>query len=51
MVVKLKLLGLDTKLNKDKCYWRIRFLTSSLPKLRELISDKIIPSMEYKIEL
>jgi len=45
------LLGLDTKLNKDKCYWRIRFLTSSLPKLRELIGDKIIPSMKYKIEL
>jgi len=51
IVAKLKLLGLDTKLNKDKCYWRIRFLTSSLPKLRELISDKIIPSMKYKIEL
>ena len=51
MVAKLKLLGLDTKLNKDKCYWRIRFLTSSLPKLRKLISNKIIPSMKYKIEL
>ena len=51
MVAKLKLLGLDTKLNRDKCYWRIRFLASSLPKLQELISNKIIPSMKYKIEL
>ena len=48
--VKLKLLGLEVKLNKDKIYWRLRFSTSSLPKLRELISDKIIPSMKYKID-
>jgi hypothetical protein len=51
LISRLKLLGLDTKLNRDKCYWRIRFLTSSLPKLRELISDKIIHSMKYKIDL
>lgn len=51
LAAQLKFLGLDTKLNKDKCYWRLRFLTSSLPKLRELINDKIIPSMKYKIEL
>jgi len=50
IIAKLKLLGLDARLNKDKCYWRIRFLSSSLPKLKELIDDKIIPSMKYKIK-
>jgi len=49
LIEKLKLLGLETTLNKDKCYWRIRFKSSSIPKLKQLISDKIIPSMRYKL--
>ena len=47
----LKTLGLKANLNKDKEYKRVRFLKSSLPKLKDLISKYVIPSMEYKIEL
>jgi len=43
--------GLNARLNKDKSYYRIRFLKSSLPKLKRLISKHIIPTMKYKIEL
>ena len=50
LVTKLKMLGLESRLNKDKKYWRIRFLKSSIPKLNELISDKILSSMRYKID-
>lgn len=42
---------LSARLNKDKFYFRIRFLKSSLPKLKNLIKRYIIPSMRYKIEL
>ncbi|MFH1720253.1 MAG: LAGLIDADG endonuclease [Patescibacteria group bacterium] len=44
-------LGLEARINKDKNYSRMRFLKSSLPRLQELISDYIVPSMKYKIEL
>ena len=40
---------LKTKLNKDKIYWRIRFLQSSVPKLMNLIDKYIIPTMRYKL--
>lgn len=46
---KLNKLGIEARLNKDKSYWRIRILSKSLPRLRKLIKDKIIPSMRYKI--
>ena len=42
---------LSARLNKDKFYFRVRFLKSSLPKLKNLIKRYIIPSMRYKIEL
>jgi len=51
LIMALDKLDLKTKLNKDKIYYRLRFLKSSLPKLKELLKDKIIPSMQYKIEL
>jgi hypothetical protein len=51
LIMALERLGLKTAMNKDKIYYRLRFLKSSLPKLRELLKDKIIPSMKYKIEL
>jgi hypothetical protein len=51
IIEKLKEIGLEARLNRDKSYWRIRFLSSSVARLRELIADKIIPSMKYKIEL
>ena len=44
-------LGLAASLNKDKSYYRIRFIKSSLPKLKDLIGKFIIPEMRYKIEL
>ena len=49
LLSKLKDLGLEANLNRDKCYWRIRFLSKSIPRLRELIQDKVIASMRYKI--
>jgi hypothetical protein len=51
MITALSGLGLQACLNKDKTYYRIRFIKSSLPKLEQLIKRHIIPSMRYKIEL
>lgn len=45
----LKNFGLRATLNKDKCYWRIRFLKESIKKLNQSISPHIIPSMRYKL--
>lgn len=50
LLMKLKGIGIDAKLNKDKIYQRIRFLSKSIPRMKELIEDKIIPTMKYKIE-
>lgn len=50
LMYKLRSLGLEVRLNKDKSYWRLRFLKSSIPRLKELISDLIIPSMRYKLD-
>jgi len=44
-------MGLEGTLNKDKEYYRIRFTTSSIPKLFGIIEKYIIPSMKYKIGL
>ena len=44
-------IGLKGTLNKDKQYYRIRFKTSSIPKLFGMIKKYIIPSMKYKIGL
>lgn len=44
-------LELKATLNRDKSYWRIRFLTSTVPRLKALIGERIIPSMRYKIGL
>ena len=45
----LEKFNLKTTLNKDKNYQRIRFTFSSVPKLKELIKENIIPSMNYKL--
>ena len=45
MLIKL---GIESTLNKDKEYWRIRFKKSSLPKLWSIIAQHQIPSMSYK---
>ncbi len=47
----LNKLGLEATLNKDKEYFRIRFLKKSIHKLFEFIKPNIIPSMHYKIGL
>lgn len=44
-------LGIETTLNKDKDYERIRIRTSSIPTLYRTVSPHIIPSMTYKIQL
>lgn len=51
LLESLKLLGLYARLNKDKEYYRIRFMKSSIPRLHDLICEHIIPSMKYKIGL
>jgi len=51
LLESLKEIGLDGALNKDKQYFRIRFKTSSIPKLFRIIVKYIIPSMKYKIGL
>lgn len=43
-------LGLIVTANKDKNYLRLRFIKSSITRLRNLIWEYIIPSMKYKIE-
>jgi hypothetical protein len=50
LLKKLNRLGIDARLNKDKSYQRIRLLSKSIPRLRELIKNRMIPSMKYKIE-
>jgi len=49
LIEKLEILGLKARLNRDKRYYRIRFLSLSVPKLKEIIKRYLIPSMYYKL--
>ena len=49
LMEKLREMHLETRLNRDKEYWRIRFLMSSVSRLHTLISPYLIPSMQYKL--
>ncbi len=49
LIKKLSILGLKARLNKDKIYYRIRFLSSSVPHLKEILKENLIPSMKYKL--
>lgn len=49
LIEKLNQIGLEARLNKDKNYFRIRFLTQSIPKLKELMEKYIVSSMHYKL--
>ena len=49
LIRMLRCLRLETRLNRDKIYWRLRFIVSSLPRLKELIQPHLIPSMYYKL--
>lgn len=44
-------LGIETTLNRDKSYWRLRIKAESMPRLREIIRPYFIPSMLYKLSL
>ena len=45
----LKQVSVESSLNKDKEYWRVRIKKSSLPIFWNLISPHIIPAMNYKL--
>lgn len=49
LISKLREMGLKARLNKDKKYYRIRFLKESVEKLNDIIYPFIIPSMKYKL--
>lgn len=51
LVEKLRQLNLEATLNRDKSYYRIRFLKSSVDRFNRLVKASIIPSMGYKIGL
>ena len=46
---KLRQFGLKARLNRDKKYYRIRFLTESILKLNQIIGPYIVSSMRYKL--
>jgi len=41
--------GIESSLNKDKKYFRIRIKTGSAPRLRKIISPYVISTMRYKL--
>lgn len=45
----LSALGIESSVNKDKIYKRIRIIKSSLPTLFKIIAPHVIPSMSYKL--
>jgi hypothetical protein len=45
----LRQLGLKARMNKDKHYYRIRFLKESVGKLNQVIEPYIVSSMRYKL--
>ena len=42
--------GINSSLNRDKEYYRIRIKQDSAERFRKLIRDYIIPTMKYKLE-
>jgi len=42
-------LGIESGLNRDKEYWRVRIKASSMQRLFSLVSPHVIPSMTYKM--
>ena len=49
LVKMLYKIGLRAKTNKDKVYYRLRFLKADILKLNKLIARYIVPSMRYKL--
>ncbi len=51
MNILRKELGIESTLNKDKTYYRIRIRTSSTPKFVSLIDQFILKDFRYKLPL
>ena len=49
LISMLRELGLEATLQKDKIYYRLRFLKKSIKPFNEMISNYLIPSMRYKL--
>jgi len=49
LLYKLRLLGINARLNKDKKYFRIRILKTSIETFMRLISPHVVSSMQYKL--
>lgn len=49
LIHKLKLIGINSSLNKDKKYFRIRIKSDSIKKFISIIKNILIRSMRYKI--
>jgi len=49
LLYKLRKLGLRARLNKDKKYYRIRFLKESVPILNRVIYPFMLDSLKYKL--
>ncbi len=49
LILFLQKWGIESALNKDKIYWRIRIKKSSINIFFNIISPHVIPSMNYKI--
>ena len=49
LIKSLSLTGLEARLNKDKQYYRIRFLKRSISRFFSMINPYIVPSMMYKM--
>lgn len=45
----LRKIGVNSRVNKDKKYYRIRILKESISDFMKIISPHIIPSMQYKL--
>lgn len=45
----LKEKRIEATLNRDKIYWRIRLIKSSVPTFKNLVGPMIIPSLQYKL--
>ena len=47
-IVLKKRFGLDSNINKDRQYFRIRFYQKSMPRLIKIVKPHILPTMLYK---
>lgn len=51
LIADLERMGMQTTLQKDKTYFRLRFIKNSIPVLQKMIRKHIVPSMRYKLGL